>query len=266
MTSLVVNRLTNWILCVIFVLILTIVYLPILVMIIFSFNSGRYQTLPFREFTTYWYARTLQDQSFIEGMATSLTIAAGASCLATTLGFFAAYSFHRAQIPAKSVLYGIVLAPLAVPLILIGIGMRLQLNELGLQPGLWLVLLGQTVYVLPLAVLNLRVRIASIPSSLEDAAMSLGAGRLRAISEIIAPACGTTLFATMLLTFTFAFDEFVIAYFLTNFEVTLPIKIWTTLVTGFDPTVNAVGTGVFLFSVTLGLAAQILLVTRQSGR
>ena len=57
MISLVVNRLTNWILCVIFVLTLTIIYLPILVMITFSFNSGRYQTLPFREFTTYWYAR-----------------------------------------------------------------------------------------------------------------------------------------------------------------------------------------------------------------
>ena len=266
MISLVVNRLTYWALCLIFVFTVVIIYLPILVMIVFSFNSGRYQTLPFREFTTFWYVRTLQDQSFSEGLLTSLTIAAGASILATTIGFFAAYAFHKARIPAKSWLYGIVLAPLAVPLILIGIGMRLQLNGLGVQPALWLVLLGQTVYVLPLAVLNLRVRIASIPSSLEEAALSLGASRLRAIFEIIAPACGMTLFATILLTFTFAFDEFVIAYFLTNFEVTLPIKIWTTLVTGFDPTVNAVGTGVFLFSVSLGLLAQFLLITRQTGR
>ena len=70
--------------------------------------------------------------------------------------------------------------------------------------------------------------------------------------------------ATLLLTFTFAFDEFVIAYFLTNFEITLPIKIWTTLVTGFDPVINAVGVAVFLFSMTLGLLAQAVFMRKET--
>ena len=153
-------------------------------------------------------------------------------------------------------------APLAVPLILIGIGMRLQISALGISPALWLVALGQTVYVLPLATLNLRTRIMRVPPSLEEAALSLGAGRMRAIFGIVAPACGSTLVATLLITFTFAFDEFVIAYFLTNFQLTLPIRIWTTLVTGFDPTINAVGTAVFLFSLAVGIMAQAVLLTR----
>ena len=144
---------------------------------------------------------------------------------------------------------GLLLAPLAFPLILVGIGMRLQAISLGLQPGLWLVAMGQTIYVLPLAVLNLRVGIANVPKSLEDAAISLGASRIRTLTEIMAPACRSTIIATLLITFTFAFDEFIIAYFLTNFEITLPIKIWTTLVTGFDPTVNAVGSAVFILSL-----------------
>lgn len=240
-----------------------IIYLPIAVMAVFSFNSGRYQTLPFREPTLNWYVQLARDQSFLDGLVNSLVIASGAALLATFLGFLAAYGFHKARLPGKPVLLGLVLAPLVVPLILVGIGMRLQLSALGLQPSLWFVLFGQTVYVLPLAVLNIRARLAHVPASLEEAATSLGASQTRAILEIVAPACASTLLATLLLTFTFAFDEFVIAYFLTNFQITLPIKIWTTLVTGFDPKINAAGTVVFLFSLTLGVAAQCVLLVRQ---
>lgn len=246
-----------------FGLALVVVYLPLAVMMLFSFNSGRYQTLPFREPTLQWYVRMAQDGSFADGLTNSLAVAAVACLLATTLGFLAAYGFHRSRLPAKAVLLALVLAPLAVPLILVGIGMRLQITALGLSPSLGLVMLGQTVYVLPLAILNLRTRIVRVPPSLEEAALSLGAGRLRAIFGIVAPACGSTLVATALITFTFAFDEFVIAYFLTNFQITLPIKIWTTLVTGFDPTINAVGTAVFLFSLTAGIVAQAVLLARQ---
>ena len=78
------------------------------------------------------------------------------------------------------------------------------------------------------------------------------------------PACRVSLIATFLLCFTFAFDEFVIAYFLTNFSITLPIKIWTTLVTGFDPTINALGTMVFVFSLALGVTAQWLLMRKDA--
>lgn len=262
--DLLVSRWVRGVLAAFFILATFIIYLPLFVMVVFSFNSGRFQTLPFREPTLQWYLRAASDQSFIDGLTNSLIIASGASLLATTIGFLAAYGFHRSNIPARPLLLGLVLAPLAVPLILIGIGMRLQITSIGLEPALWIVMLGQTVYVLPLAILNLRARIARVPPSLEEAALSLGASRLRAIFGIVAPACGSTLIATLLLTFTFAFDEFVIAYFLTNFEITLPIKIWTTLVTGFDPTINAVGTAVFVFSLSLGVTAQLFLAARQS--
>ena len=113
---------------------------------------------------------------------------------------------------------------------------------------------------MPLAILNLRNRIAQIPKSQEEAAWALGAGRTRSMLEIVLPNCKFALAATLILTFTFAFDEFVIAYFLTNFSITLPIKIWTSLVTGFDPAINAVGTMVFLFSMALGICSQLLLM------
>ncbi|MEM1361247.1 MAG: ABC transporter permease [Pseudomonadota bacterium] len=261
--SLIASRALTLGLGLLFGLVVITIYMPIAVMAVFSFNSGRYQTLPFRQPTLDWYAQLARDQSFLDGLINSLIIALGAAILATTIGFLAAYAFQKARLPGKPVFLALILAPLVVPLMLIGIGMRLQLTAMGLQPSLWFVLFGQTVYVLPLAVLNLRARLAHVPSNLEEAATSLGASRTRAIVEIVAPACAPTLIATVLLTFTFAFDEFVIAYFLTNFQLTLPIKIWTTLVTGFDPKINAVGTMVFLFSLTLGVIAQWVLLLKQ---
>lgn len=239
-----------------------IIYLPIVVMAIFSFSSSRFQTLPFRDGTAEWYVRVFTDGQYSEGFLNSIFLASAVSVTATAIGFACAYSLVNARIPGKTLITLFVLAPLAVPLLLVGISLRLYFAKLGIQPSLWLVWIGQVLYVLPLAVLNLRNRIAQIPKSHEEAAWALGASPLRAIADVVLPACRFALLATLILTFTFAFDEFVIAYFLTNFSITLPIKIWTTLVTGFDPTINALGTMVFLFSMTLGIAAQALFMRK----
>ncbi len=237
-------------------------YMPIVVMGIFSFSSNRFQTLPFRDGTVEWYIRVFTDGQYGEGFLNSIILASAVALTATVIGFGCAYSLVNGRFPGKTVLTLFVLAPLAVPLLLVGISLRLYFVKLGFQPSLWLVWLGQVLYVLPLAVLNLRNRIAQIPKSHEEAAWALGASPLRAIWDVVLPACRFALLATLILTFTFAFDEFVIAYFLTNFSITLPIKIWTTLVTGFDPTINALGTMVFLFSMTLGIAAQALFMRK----
>ena len=264
MNDLIVNKSISAVLTAFFCIALFVIYLPILVMIIFSFNSGKYQTLPFREPTFEWYVNLIADRSFIESFFTSIVMASLASLAATSLGFLAAYAFSKAKVPLHTLFLGLILCPLVIPIILIGIGIRLQVVSIGIQPALWLVLIGQTLYVLPLAVINLKNRIDKIPNSIEEAAISLGSSRFTSICLILVPICAPTIFATILLTFTFSFDEFVIAYFLTNFEITLPIRIWTSLVTGFEPKINAVGTAVFIFSLTLGLIAQFILLFKQT--
>jgi spermidine/putrescine transport system permease protein len=241
-----------------------LIYLPIGVMAVFSFSSERYQILPFKDFTTQWYVRVFTDGQYTAGFFNSLALAATVSLAATLIGFACAYSLVNARFPGKTAVTLLVLAPLAVPLLLVGIALRIWTQQLGIQPSLSMAGVGQVLYVLPLAVLNLRNRIAQVPKSHEEAAWALGASRLRAIAEIVLPACRVSLIATFLLCFTFAFDEFVIAYFLTNFSLTLPIKIWTTLVTGFDPTINALGTMVFVFSLALGVTAQWLLMRKDA--
>ena len=246
--------------------VVSVIYLPIAVMAVFSVSSGRFQVMPFREFTWGWYARVFRDEQYVNGLANSIGIATSVSIAATAIAFVCAYSLVNSRFPGKILVTLLVLAPLAVPLILIGIGLRIYFVSIGFEPSLGLVFAGQVIYVLPLAILNLRNRIAQLPKSHEEAAWALGASRARAIVEIVVPSCRFAIAATLIMTFTFAFDEFVIAYFLTNFSITLPIKIWTSLVTGFDPAINAVGVMVFGFSIALGVGAQILSMKRDRVR
>tara|TARA_Y100000996_G_scaffold323129_1_gene259201 strand:- start:52 stop:831 length:780 start_codon:yes stop_codon:yes gene_type:complete len=256
------NSILNNFLYFLFFSVVFVIYLPIIVMIIFSFNSSKYQIMPFRNFTTEWYNRVLNDSQYLDGLLNSLMVSITVSLLATTLAFFCSYSLVNSDFKGKSFLNLFFLTPLVVPLILIGISLRFYLTAQGYEPSLYLVTIGQSIFVMPLAILNLSNRMSQIPKNLEEAAWSLGSSRIRSMFEIILPACKFSLIATFILTFTFAFDEFIIAYFLNNFSITLPIKIWTSLVTGFDPAINAIGTLVFLTSLTLGLTAQLLFMKK----
>ena len=256
------NSILNNFLYFLFISVVFVIYLPIIVMIIFIFNSSKYQIMPFRHFTTECYHRVLNDSQYLDGLLNSLMVSVTVSLLATTLAFFCSYSLVNSNFKGKSFLNLFFLTPLVVPLILIGISLRFYLTAQGYEPSLYLVTIGQSIFVMPLAILNLSNRMSQIPKNLEEAAWSLGSSRIRSMFEIILPACKFSLIATFILTFTFAFDEFIIAYFLNNFSITLPIKIWTSLVTGFDPAINAIGTLVFLTSLTLGLTAQLLFMKK----
>ena len=256
------NSILNNFLYFLFFSVVFVIYLPIIVMIIFSFNSSKYQIMPFRNFTTEWYIRVLNDSQYLDGLLNSLIVSVTVSLLATTLAFFCSYSLVNSNFKGNSLLKLFFLSTLVVPLILIGISLRFYLTAQGYEPSLYLVTIGQSIFVMPLAILNLSNRMSQIPKNLEEAAWSLGSSRIRSMFEIILPACKFSLIATFILTFTFAFDEFIIAYFLNNFSISLPIKIWTSLVTGFDPAINAIGTLVFLTSLTLGLTAQLLFMKK----
>ena len=207
----------------IFAIAALVIYLPIAVMFVFSFNSGRYQVMPFRDFTLQWYERLLADPQYTAGLANSVLIAGAVSVTATAIAFACAYSLVNA-LSRKD---------------------RGDFVRSGATCGAAGSDRHQSAAVLrvagtgALAVARLRRPDAlrspardsqsaqpdrTSPRSHEEAAWALGASRLRAIVEIVLPSCRFALVATLIITFTFAFDEFVIAYFLTNFEITLPIR------------------------------------------
>lgn len=236
-----------------------IIYAPIILVVVFSFNAGRFQVLPLRGFSLEWYLKMFSDPAFMDALQNSLLVSLGTSVIATTFGFLGAYSLIRSHLPFKDVLTGFLITPLAVPAILLGVSLRVYFFRLGWNFSLLTVMLGHLIFDIPLALLILRARLLQQPLSLEEAAWDLGAGRLRALWEVTLPMAMPGLVVSLLLTFTFSFDEFIIAYFLTQFELTLPIKIWANLITGFDPTVNAIGTIVLGLSLSLILLAQSIL-------
>ena len=164
--------LLNNFLYILFATIVSLIYLPILVMIVFSFNSSKYQIMPFRNFTTTWYQRVLTDSQYIEGLSNSLIVSISVSLFATLLAFFCAYSLVNSNFKGKSFLNIFFLTPLVVPLILIGISLRFYLTSKGYEPSLFLVAIGQSIFVMPLAILNLSNRMSQIPKNLEEAAWS----------------------------------------------------------------------------------------------
>jgi len=185
-----------------------------------------------------------------------LILAGSTSVTATIIGFFGAYSALRSNMKFKNIFSSSMLLPLAIPYILLGVALRIYFFNLKVPLSLFTVYLGHLTFTIPLAFLTIRARIAQIPMTYEEAAWDLGASRLVTLKEIVLPLSFPGIIASLLLTFTFAFDEFIIAYFLTRFEMTLPIKIWSTLITGFDPRVNAVGTMVFLITLIIVFLAQ----------
>jgi len=185
-----------------------------------------------------------------------------ASVTATALGFLGSYALVRGRFPGKTIISGILVLPLGVPLLLLALSLRIYFASIGMTFGLETIFLGHLVYMLPLSVLILRGRFQSYPWALEEAAFDLGAGRGRIIVEILLPWMLPAILGSLLLNFTFSFDEFIIAWFLTNFEQTLPIKIWTDLLMTYDPTVNVIGTFVFLLSISMALLAQVMLRKR----
>ena len=230
-------------------------YLPIITLIVFSFTAARYPFFPVREWSLKWYEALWADHQFFEALTNSIMVSGLASVAATLLGFLAAYSLTRSTFRGRSILTGFMVVPLSVPLVLLALSLRVYFATFQVEFNLVTVFLGHMVYMVPLSILILRGRFQGFPWSHEEAAFDLGAGRTRTLVEIVLPWMMPAVIGSILLNFTFSFDEFIIAWFLTNFEITLPIKIWTDLLMNYDPKVNVIGTIVFLLSVTVAFLA-----------
>jgi spermidine/putrescine transport system permease protein len=235
-------------------------FLPIAVIIVFSLNSGRYPSFPLQDFTFKWYQELMLDSKLLGSVKNSLIVAAAVSLLSTVLGFMGAYALRSYKLKAENFFLGFMAAPLTVPTLLLGLALLIFLNNfLSLQNSLLSVIVSHTVFCAPFALFIIRARLRSIRTSLEEAAWDLGAGRWQTVKELILPLCAPGLIAAVLLTFTLSFDEFIIAWFVSGFQPTLPVKIWTMMRGGIKPTINAIGAIVFIFSMSILLIGEYFL-------
>ncbi|HJS29061.1 MAG TPA: ABC transporter permease [Anaerolineales bacterium] len=208
---------------------IALLYLPIGILFLFSFNTNVTLTFPLNGLTLQWYESLLQSPEVLRAARNSLLVAAGSSLVATALATMLALLITRYQFRAKNLLVLLAVLPLIVPFIVLAVALFLLINTLGLNRSLWTIGIGHTVVALPYALLIIVARLAGFDSAIEEAAMDLGATYPTALRRVVLPVIRPAIIAAWLVAFTVSFDEFALALFLAGSEPTFPVYLFSQL-------------------------------------
>ncbi len=234
------------------------VYLPVTVLVLFSFQGTLFPIPPFNGPSLRWYDAVLSDGRLTSGLGHSILVALMSSLAATLLGFLGAWGFARFTLPASGLLRGLITLPLTVSYLIIGMGLLVVFTWAGLPKSLLAAGIGHVVINMPLCFAICYSQMGDNQANIEKAARDLGAGELQVLGLVTAPMLWPALFASFFLSMTFSWDEFVIAFLLTRFETTLPVEIWNLLRAGLNPKTNAVGSLVFGISILFAIVFELV--------
>ena len=246
-------------------LLLAFLYVPIAVLIAFSFNSSRSLSWPMTGVSLEWYAKLLANEDLLEALWNSFYVAAVATALTLIIGVPAALALDRLDFPGKGLFRKLVLLPIALPGLITGISMLIMFRMIGFGLSLETVIMGHATALVSVVVTQVFARLQRLPASYEEASADLGASGLQTFFLVTLPNIRTAIIGAGLLSFTLSFDEIPVTFFLTGRENTLPMYIWSTLRRGLTPEINAVGALIVLFSIVLILAS-IVLTRDRTGR
>lgn len=247
------------------VLLYGFIFLPVLVLITFSFQESRVPVPPFDGPSLKWYRAILEDRRLMDALFNSVGVALLSSVVSVALGFLAAYSLARFSLPATRLLRGLLTAPLTVSYLIIAMGLLITFNEFGVPKSLLTIGIGHVVINLPLCFAILYSQMGEHQQNAERAARDLGAGEWQVMLLVSVPMLWPALFAGFFLSVTFSWDEFIIAFMVSKFDVTLPVEIWSMLRSGLNPKTNAVGSVVFLVSFVIVLVFDLVVFRKQKG-
>lgn len=238
------------------------IFLPVAVLVLFSLQEGRLPIPPFDGPSLRWWAEVFGDRDVMGALGNSLVVAMASSGVAVTLGFLAAWGLARGRLPGTRAMQGLLTAPLTVSYLIIGLGLLISFNLTGVSPSLVTVGVGHAVINTPLCFAICFASMGDHQVNIERAARDLGAREWQVLSLVTAPMLMPAIAAAFALSVTFSWDEFIIAFLLSRFDVTLPVEIWSLLRSGLNPKTNAAGSLVFLISVGIVLAVEIALIRR----
>ena len=238
------------------------IFLPVAVLVLFSFQDGRLPVPPFNGFSLQWYEAVFADRKLTAALANSFLVATTSAIVACTLGFLAAYALARYKLPGSALQRGLLIAPMTVSYLIIALGLLAVLNTFGIRLSLWTVGIGHVVINLPLCFAIIYASMGDHHINIERAARDLGASDFKVMTLVTAPMLMPSIMAAFFLSVTFSWDEFIIAFLLSRFDVTLPVEIWSMLRSGLNPKTNAIGSLVFLVSVAVLLVLELALFGR----
>jgi spermidine/putrescine transport system permease protein len=212
-----------------FLAIIALLYLPIILLIIFSFNNATALVFPLKGFTLQWYGKLFQNHELLKATGNSLMIGVGSSLIATILGTMGAIAVVRFKLPGRGAFLAVAALPLVIPYVILGVSLLILFNEIGIPLSAFAAGLAHVIISIPYAMLIVASRLVGFPDNLEEAAMDLGASYWGALLRVTIPICSPALLAAFLLCFTMSFDEFAIASFLVGTDATLPVYLYSQL-------------------------------------
>ena len=241
-------------------------YLPMLILVIFSFNESRLVTV-WAGFSTRWYGELWQNEEMLDAALVTLQVALISSIIATVLGTMAAYTLVRAgRFIGRTLFAGMSYAPLVMPEVITGLSLLLLFIGIGLDRGVVTIVLAHTTFAMCYVSVVVSSRLVSFDRSLEEAALDLGATPFEAFRLVTLPIIAPAVIAGWLLAFTLSLDDLVIASFTAGpGATTLPIKIWSSVRLGVSPEINALST-ILIGLVTIGVIAASLASKQQAVR
>lgn len=235
------------------------VFLPVVVLVQYSFQDGLVPVPPFKGFSLRWYEALFADRRLMAAMGNSVVVAGLSSAAATALGFLAAWGLARRKPRYTAAIQFLLMAPIAVSYLIIGMGLLIVFNWLAVPKSLLAIGIGHVVINLPLAFAIVYSQMGEHQANIERAALDLGASEAKAMLYVTLPMLWPALLAAFVISATLSWDEFVIAFLLSRFDVTLPVVIWSMLRSGLNPELNAAGSLVFAVSILLLLGVELLL-------
>jgi len=226
-------------------------YLPIVTLVVYSFNGQGVGGFPPRNLTFDWYRMLFADDAIWQSVLNSVIVAISAVFIALAFGIPAALALDRANFPGKAVFRRLVLLPLILPGIITGLSLLMLFREGNVKLSLLTIVLGHGTALISVATTEVFAGLQKLDRAQEEASLDLGANYWQTFWRVTIPNLRLSIIGAALLIFTLSMDEIAVSFFLIGRDNTLPLEIWGRLRRGITPEINAISTIIFVFSLAV---------------
>ena len=240
------------------ILVFAFLFLPIVVLIVYSFNSSSMNIL-FEDFTFKWYKELLSNSDLIESFLNTLLVAVTSTVISTILGTISAYGLYKYDFPFKKLINGLIYIPIVIPEIVLGISLLSIYTLMKLELSIVTIILSHIAFSIPFVIVSVRTTLTKETVTYEEAAKDLGASNYRVFKDIVLPTIAPGVISGATLAFTLSLDDVVISYFTAGpGSNTLPLYIYSMIKTGITPDVNALTT--IMLSITFIILLSLAII------
>ncbi len=233
------------------VLVFLFLYLPIFVVVLFSFNTSK-MNIVFQDFTFKWYGTFFKNRSLMQALGNTLVVSVVSTILSTAIGTIGAVGLNRYNFRGKQLIDKLLYIPVVIPEIVLGIALLSIYSILNIPLGLTSIILSHVTFSIPFVVITVRARLAGFDKSLEEACMDLGANRILTFRKVTLPLIMPGVLSGAMLAFSLSLDDVVISFFTCGPKsTTLPLKIFSMVKTGVTPEVDALSAVIMFITIII---------------